>query len=131
MMPQNILIKPSISRFFCGVRTSFGIHLLPVFYSGSIDLMMQNLLIIMFSRIVQSRRIVAALRKLKVRIVMVSVVILRSGKATIMKLWYTLHINNRFHPFSKVPTFKMLRFSQSNSLLNPLPIPIHSPPDST
>ncbi len=130
MMPQDIHIKPPIVRFFCGARASFGIHLLPIFYSGSIDLMMQNLFIVIFSQIAQSGRMMTALRKLKMSIVLVSVIVLRYGKVIIMNLCYSIHSNDSLHSFLQISSLKVIRFSQGNSSLNPLPIPIHSPPDS-
>ncbi len=55
---QNILhLKVPAAKIVLTVREGFGTHLLPVFYSGSIDLVMQNLFIVVISKLVEYGKI--------------------------------------------------------------------------
>ncbi len=58
MSVQNILhLKVPAAKIVLTIREGFGTHLLPVFYSGSIDLVMQNLLIVVMSKLVEFGKI--------------------------------------------------------------------------
>ena len=129
-MPQNIHIKLSVFRCFLGVRYSFGTHLLPVFYSGSIDLMIQNLFIIMFSRLVRTKRRMPIIKKLKIRIMLISVVVVEYIMTKMMNPYYYIKSNDNLRSSLQRSLITILRFSKGNPSLNSLPIPIHSPPDN-
>lgn len=54
MSLQNILhLKVPAAKIVLTVREGFGTHLLSVFYSGSIDLVMQNLLIVIVCKLME------------------------------------------------------------------------------
>lgn len=58
MSLHNILhLKVPAAKIVLTVREGFGTHLLPVFYSGSIDLVMQNLFIVVISKLVEYGKI--------------------------------------------------------------------------
>ncbi|MFA6152575.1 MAG: hypothetical protein WC716_14725 [Chitinophagaceae bacterium] len=52
-VPNILLIKVPSSKVVLRLRENFGTHLLPVFYSGSIDLVMQNLFIVIVGKLME------------------------------------------------------------------------------
>lgn len=56
--------KSEFTKVFHTVQAGFGIHLMPLFYSGSIDLVIQNLFILMLGKMMHSKQFSAKLKML-------------------------------------------------------------------
>lgn len=93
MSLQYILhLKVPAAKVVLTIREGFGTHLLPVFYSGSIDLVMQNLCIVLISKLVEYGKINFILVSSKKGLLTFACVI-RNEWSTLLQIIKTLNNN--------------------------------------
>lgn len=63
-MSQITQSKSEFTKVIHTVQAGFGVHLMPLFYSGSIDLVIQNLFILMLGKMIHSKQFSAKLKML-------------------------------------------------------------------
>lgn len=123
--------KSEFNKVIHTVRAGFGIHLMPLFYSGSIDLVLQNLFILMLGKMIHSKQFLAKLKKLNSCFVLILLPFNRMIILTFSMLKVTWKETNKLEDYGRTLDLISIKTLPKIQPINFWRALIHAPPDKT
>lgn len=123
--------KSEFTKIIHTVQAGFSIHLMPMFYSGSIDLVIQNLFILMLGKMIHSKQFSAKLKKLNSCFVLILLPFKRGIIVIFNEVGVFLKDSNKHVHCGQDLELISIKTLPKIQMLNVWRASIHSPPNKT